>query len=193
MDGPAKRPATYDDIVALPEHIVGELLDGELWTSPRPAARHARVSSVLGAELGAPFDRGHGGPGGWWILDEPELHLGGDVLVPDLAAWRQSRMPHIPDAPFFELSPDWVCEVLSPSTAKLDLARKLPKYAQFGIGHAWIIDPVLHTLQVFRRQESLWVLASVHSEDAPARAEPFEAVELELGRWWLDSPARSAG
>src|SRR5512142_1943672 len=116
MSDPARRNATYDDLLGLPSHVVGELLEGSLVVSPRPASRHARAASGLGGELHGPFQRGRGGPGGWIILDEPELHLGGNVLVPDLAGWRRERMPQLPDVAAFELAPDWVCEVLSAST-----------------------------------------------------------------------------
>lgn len=146
----AAQPATYSDLEALPETVVGELIAGDLYVSPRPAARHVLVSSALGIELG-PFQRGRGGPGGWWILDEPELHLRSDVLVPDLAGWRRERMPELPDGVAFNVVPDWVCEVLSPSTAKIDLEIKLPLYAAAGVEFAWLIEPVNRTLQVFRR------------------------------------------
>src|SRR5712692_2715228 len=113
-----KKPATYEDILRLPENVVGEIIDGELVVSPRPAVGHARASSVLGNKLGPPFDTGGGGPGGWWILPEIELHFRADVLVPDLAGWRRTRMPKLPPPrePFITLAPDWLCEVLSPST-----------------------------------------------------------------------------
>jgi len=186
MSPPPKKPATYQDIVDLPEHQVGEIVDGELYVSPRPAARHAKVSSILGMDLGSPFQRGRGGPGGWWIVDEPELHFGQDVLVPDLAGWRRERMPHIPDVPYFELAPDWVCEVLSPSTAKLDVVLKLPRYARAGVKHAWIVDPMNRLLEVFRQEHEQWVLVSTFGGDDKVRAEPFEAVELELADLWLE-------
>jgi Uma2 family endonuclease len=182
---PLKRPASYEDIRALPEHLVGELIDDELFVSPRPRARHARAASALGMELGGPFDRGRNGPGGWWILDEPELHLGRAVLVPDLAGWRRERMPEMPDVPFFTLEPDWVCEVLSPSTAKLDLQLKLPKYGSAGVAHAWIIDPVLRTLEVFRRVGAAWQLEDAFADGETVRATPFDAVPLELAALWL--------
>jgi Uma2 family endonuclease len=135
MAAPASRHATYDDLRVVPETLVAELLDGDLVTSPRPATPHARAASSLGGELYGPFDRGRGGPGGWIILDEPELHLGGDVLVPDLTGWRKERMPALPDVVGIELAPDWVCEVLSPSTAPIDRTRKVPIYARERIGH----------------------------------------------------------
>ena len=191
MSPPPKKPATYQDIVDLPEHQVGEIVDGELYVSPRPAARHAKVSSILGMDLGSPFQRGRGGPGGWWIVDEPELHFGQDVLVPDLAGWRRERMPHIPDVPYFELAPDWVCEVLSPSTAKLDVVLKLPRYARAGVKHAWIVDPMNRLLEVFRQEHEQWVLVSTFGGDDKVRAEPFEAVELELADLWLEEPPPS--
>jgi Uma2 family endonuclease len=178
------RPATYDDLVAVPDHLVAEIVDGELWTSPRPALRHAAASSELGHQLGPPFHRGRGGPGGWLILDEPELHLGGQTLVPDLAGWRRERMPAVPDAPYATLAPDWVCEVLSPSTALLDRAKKLRVYAEHGVGHAWLVDPLARSLEVLRLQGGLWTLLDVHLGDVTVRAEPFEALELPLGALW---------
>ena len=145
-----KGPATYADIQALPEHLVGEILDGELIVSPRPASPHAVAASRLMIELGGPFDRGRGGPGGWTILTEPELHFGPQVMVPDLAGWRRERMPQVPDVPFFELEPDWVCEVLSPSTARIDRSRKMRHYARARVQHVWLVDPLATTLEVFR-------------------------------------------
>src|ERR1700690_1278142 len=145
MGDPAKRRATYEDLLAVPDRRVAEIIDGVLVTMPRPAALHAWASSSLGGELHGPFMRGRGGPGGWILLDEPELHLHGDVLVPDLAGWRRERMPELPDAPAFELAPDWVCEVLSPSTAATDRAQKMPIYAREGVGHAWLVGPIART------------------------------------------------
>jgi len=141
MNDPARQLACYEDLLDLPEHLVGEIIHGVLHSHPRPALRHARAASSLGMELGPPFQRGRGGPGGWWILDEPELHLGAHVVVPDLAGWQRSRVPQLPDAAYIELPPDWICEVLSPATAKLDRTQKLPIYAQFGVQWAWLIDP----------------------------------------------------
>lgn len=189
MRVPFQKPADLQDLAQLPEHLVGEIIDGELYTSPRPAARHAKVASVLGMDLGNPFQRGRGGPGGWWIVDEPELHFGKDVLVPDLAGWRRERMPQVPDVASFTLAPDWICEVLSPSTAKLDLVRKLPRYARAAVEYAWVIDPFNNqTLEVFHQEHERWVLVTAFVGDDRVRAEPFDAVELELGALWLEEP-----
>src|SRR5581483_11745138 len=136
-----KKPATYDDLIRVPDGKVAEILDGELYATPRPAAHHARVASALGFELGVPFDAGRGGPGGWWILDEPELHLHADVVVPDLAGWRRERLPIIPDVAAFTLPPDWVCEVVSASTEGIDRGKKLAIYAREGVAHAWLLNP----------------------------------------------------
>jgi len=190
MKKPPKKPATYEDLVALPETMVGEIIDGELFASPRPAFGHARVASVLGAELGGPFDRGRGGPGGWWILDEVELHLGSDVLVPDIAGWRRSKMinPPAPTEPFVTVAPDWICEVPSPSTETIDRARKLNIYAREHVTNTWLINPLAKTLEVMRLEKGKWVLQGVFREAEKVRAEPFEAIELELSALWLPAP-----
>src|SRR5437016_825432 len=137
MADPAKKRATYEDVLRAPEHVVAEIINGELRLSPRPGKPHARATSSLGIELGGPFDRGRGGPGGWIILDEPELHLGEEVVVPDLAGWRRERMPTLDEAAYFTLAPDWICEALSKSTEADDRADKLPIYAAAGVEHAW--------------------------------------------------------
>jgi hypothetical protein len=178
------RPATYDDLVAVPDHLVAEIVDGELWTSPRPALRHAMAHSRLMRELAPPFDGGRGGPGGWHILFEPELHLGDQTVVPDLAGWRRERMPAVPDTPYATLAPDWVCEVLSQSTAQFDRGKKLRVYAAHGVGHAWLVDPLACSLEVLRLQGGLWTLLDVHLDDVTVRAEPFDALELRLDALW---------
>jgi len=181
-----RQPATYEDLLKVPEHLVAEIIDGELFTSPRPASRHARASSGLGGELHMRFDRGDGGPGGWWIVDEPELHLGRDILVPDIAGWRRERMPRFPDSTWFDLAPNWVCEVVSPHTSRLDRLRKLPRYARHEIDHAWIIDPATKGLEVYRRDGAHFKLWETHEGAIMVRAEPFEACDINLGALWID-------
>jgi Uma2 family endonuclease len=194
MSSPAEgRDATYEDILALPPHVVGEIVDGELHVSPRPAAPHASAASTLGMDVGSAYQRGRGGPGGWWILDEPELHFRRDVLVPDLAGWRRERLPEIPDAAFFTLAPDWICEVLSPSTASLDRVRKMRVYAREGVGHAWLVDPDARTLEVYRLAEGRWLELSAHEGAETVRVEPFEEIEIALADLWAKPPAGSAG
>lgn len=193
MAEPARRIATYDDVLAAPAHQVAELIGGELFLSPRPSLPHATIASALSDELGPPFKRGRGGPGGWIILFEPELHLGRDVLVPDLAGWRRERLPAVAQEPHTTLAPDWACEVLSPGTARLDRAGKLPRYAAAGVGHCWLVDPLARTLEVFRLEGGRWVLLGTHADQERVRAEPFDALELELGVLWQDlapPPAR---
>jgi len=186
VGSPAKRRATHDDLLGVPVHQVAEIVDGDLHVSPRPASLHARAASGLNRALGPPFDDGRGGPGGWWILFEPELHLGEDVLVPDLAGWRRERMPAFPDTAAFTLAPDWVCEVLSPATERLDRARKMPAYAREGVGHLWLVNPTARTLEAYRLGEGRWTLLATFEGSATFRAEPFAAVELELGRLWAE-------
>ncbi len=183
MADPARKRATYEDLLAVPEHLIAEILDGELVTMPRPALRHANASSALGVDLGSPFQRGRGGPGGWVFLFEPELHLDADVLVPDLAGWRRDRVPDV-SAPWTDVAPAWACEVLSDRTRRTDRVRKLPIYARAGVGHVWLVDPVDRTLEVFRRQDTSWLLVTTHEGDAVVRAEPFDAIDLALAPLW---------
>lgn len=189
MTLPANKPATYADILALPEHVVGEIIDGELVVSPRPAPRHARVGTASAQDL-SPFDRKGGGPpdrpGGWWILFEPELHLyRGQVVVPDLAGWRRERMPTLPETAFFELPPDWVCEVISPSSGRRDRIHKARIYLDCGVEWLWLVDPLAQTVEVLHAETGRWVVAGGwEGEDAEARIPPFDAVALDLARWW---------
>jgi Uma2 family endonuclease len=185
-----KHRATYDDILRLPDNVVGEIVGGELFVSPRPAIPHTVASSQIGVDIGGPFHGRHGGsrgPGGWWILDEPELHLGEDVLVPDIAGWRRARMPTAPTTAAIELPPDWVCEVISPSTAKLDRQWKMAVYARVAVRDLWLVDPIARTVEVFRLTGDGWNLAGVHGDDAKVRLEPFAEVELDLARWWIET------
>ena len=179
-----RRVATYQDVLDAPEHVVAEIIDGELYVSPRPATPHAMSMSMLGALLLPPFGLGRGGPGGWIILDEPELHFGKQIVVPDMAGWRRERMPELANVPYLTLAPDWICEGLSPSTKKLDRTKKLRVYAKAGVGHAWLVDAELHMLEVYRLHEGNWLLVSTFSDAQKIRAEPFAAIALSLGDLW---------
>ncbi|MBK8261058.1 MAG: Uma2 family endonuclease [Nannocystis sp.] len=183
MTAAAKLP-TYDDLCALPAGITGQIILGTLYAQPRPAVPHALATAALGEELGPPFKRGRGGPGGWLILDEPELHLGGDVLVPDLAGWRRTRLLEAPNAPYIELAPDWVCEVLSPSTAALDRGDKRAVYLRERVETIWLVDPQQRTLEVLELDGPTYRLLDVFTGDAKVRARPFHAIELELALLW---------
>ena len=180
----SKRPATYADLEALPPNVVGEILRGVLHGSPRPGVPHARASTTLTAGLVGPFDLGQGGPGGWVILDEPELHFAADVLVPDLAGWRRERMPELPSSAFISVAPDWVCEVLSRSTVAIDRSEKLPIYAREHVTHVWLVDPLAQTFEILRLEgDSYRIVATPHG-DAVVRADPFDAIELALATLW---------
>jgi Uma2 family endonuclease len=183
---PFDRPATYDDLVKLPDNLVAEIVDGELHASPRPAPPHTEAGAVIGGELEPPFHRGRGGPGGWRILYEPEIHLGPDILVPDWAGWRRTRMPSRPQTAFYAVAPDWVCEILSPSTSRLDRVQKLRIYAREGVAHAWLIDPLEQTLEVLRLENGRWTILATHAGDEVVRAEPFTEVAIELQALWAD-------
>lgn len=184
MSTAATKLAAYDDLLALPEHRVGEIVHGVLHSQPRPAPRHARASSSMGIKLGSPYDHGHGGPGGWLILDEPECHLGPHILVPDLAGWRRERMPQLPETAWFELAPDWVCEVLSPGTARLDRVEKMPIYAASGVEYLWLVDPDRRTLEAYQRRQPGWLLLGTFADEDVVRVAPFDAVGLELHWLW---------
>jgi Uma2 family endonuclease len=184
-------PATERDLEDLPEDVVGQIVDGELIVHPRPDAPHVITASELGAVLIAPFRRGVGGPGGWIILDEPRIFFGSHLLVPDLAGWRRERFV-APRKGSFTVIPDWVCEILSPSTWRFDRVTKLPIYARQGVGYVWILDPIARTLEVLCLQESRWMIAAVHENEDKVRAEPFEAVEIDLSLIWGDFPEEPA-
>jgi len=183
---PLDRPATYEDLTKVPDIMVAEIVGGELHASPRPAPKHARAGSSLGVLVGGPYDLGRGGPGGWCILYEPELHFGRDVLVPDWAGWRRTSMPRLPETTYFPLAPDWVCEILSPSTASLDRAKKLAIYAREQVPHAWLIDPLARTLEVLRLEAGRWTILATHAGSDVVRAEPFAEIELELWALWAE-------
>jgi Uma2 family endonuclease len=190
-DAAQRLGSLWDELCALPANKVGEIVGGELVVSPRPAGPHARVASKLGGKLDGPFDAGEGGPGGWIILDEPELHLAGEVLVPDLGGWRRERMAFVgTDVVAFELAPDWICEVLSPSTGALDRVRKLPAYAREGVQFAWLLEPLQRTLEVFQVQGGQWRVMGTWEGDVKVRAMPFDAVELDLSGLWADIRSR---
>ena len=179
------RPRSlYAFIEALPEGYTGEIVAGQLHVQPRPAARHIRLASRLGSKLETPFDEGDGGPGGWWILDEPEVHfiLDTEVAVPDIAGWRRERMPELPDGHRFETAPDWLCEVASPSTAVLDRGDKMRTYGRFGVHHVWLVDPLARTVEAFVNDDGKgdWREAGRSHGSEAVCLPPFEAVSFRL-------------
>lgn len=180
-------PATLADLAALPAHLKGELIEGVLYAMTRPRGRHQSVAGAIQADYQPPYQRGRGGPGGWWILPEPGVELpGAPEISPDVAGWRRERLPELPLDAAITVVPDWVCEVLSPSTASTDRTKKLPIYRREGIGHAWLIDPTAHTLEVFRRHDLGWLLVASFEGASLVRAEPFDAIELDLSGLWVD-------
>jgi Uma2 family endonuclease len=182
-----RRSELYDAYLRVPEHQHAEIVCGTLYVMSRPSPKHANAASMLGADLGSAFQRARGGPGGWWIIDEPELQLvPKEPIVPDLAGWRLERMPQLPDTAYFTLVPDWVCEVLSRSTEKLDRDKKLPFYAERGVPHVWLIDPIDKCLEVYTldTETKTWLEVRVHQGDIAVRAAPFDAIEIDLSALW---------
>jgi Uma2 family endonuclease len=198
LELPPPGEATYADLEALPERYVGEIIAGTLYAQARPASPHAQAAAALFGALQVAFGRRTGNdggdrPGGWCLLFEPELHFGADVLVPDIAGWRRGRMPEIPDVPWFELAPDWICEVSSPSTRRLDRSLKLERYRRAGVGHVWLVEAQDRFIEVYRHAEPGWLLIGTFVGDAEARIEPFEVVPLLLEELWLRSSPPAPG
>jgi len=183
----AKRRATYEDLLRVPDTMVAEIVDGELVVSPRPASPHAFAAAEIALDVGPAYHgrEARSGPGGWWILPEPELHLGEDVLVPDLAGWRCTRMPAVPSTPAFDLAPDWVCEILSPSSVRHDRIAKMRCWAREGVAWVWLVDPIARTLESLRLEGDRWTVVGSHAADESVRVDPFAEAELRLSRWWL--------
>ncbi|HIO92685.1 MAG TPA: Uma2 family endonuclease [Leucothrix mucor] len=185
MAKPALKETLFDELMALPEHHIGEIIHNILYSQPRPAPKHARAFSVLGGKLGDSFDWGGGDDNDeWWIFSEPELHIDGHILVPDIAGWQRERMPSLPETAWFDLAPDWVCEILSPSTAQKDRMVKMPVYAELGVKHLWLIDPEIKTLEVYQLENQRWSLMASLSEDDMVSAVPFDAIEFNLDNLW---------
>ena len=184
------KEATYADLEGVPPHLVAEILDGVLYTHPRPVARHGAASFALANTLGGPFQFGRGGPGGWTFIDEPELHLGPHVVVPDLAGWRKERMPFVPDVAFIDFVPDWICEILSPSTENNDRGRKRRIYATYGLLHYWLLSVPKRQLEAYELRDGKFVLLETFEDGANVDAPPFTAVPFPLS---LLLPPQEAG
>ncbi len=178
----------YQQLMELSEHLTGEIIGGQLYTQPRPAGPHAVATSSLGADVHNAFHSGRGGPGGWWILDEPEVHFVRDteVAVPDIAGWRRERLPRIPRDQRFEVAPDWICEVLSPGTAKYDRVVKMPLYAQYGVAFLWLVDPAARTLEAFALKDEHWTVIGQFKDQEQVSIEPFTAISLALADLWIE-------
>jgi Uma2 family endonuclease len=187
MAEPARKKATYEDLYAIPENAVGEIIEGDLYAHPRPAAAHIYAASALGGKLAPPYQFGDRGPGGWIILVEPEIGLEGNVLVPDLAGWKRERFAVRADVNWIGVAPDWICEILSPSTARVDMIRKMPIYARHEVRYAWIIDPAIKVLDAFRLESGTWLPIGSYSGNDPVRAEPFQELEINLADLWLEN------
>ena len=185
MPEPDNKVAAYEDLFGLPDNVVGEILEGELVTHPRPSPKHALAASMMGAELIREFgSRAAGSSGDWWILFEPECHLNGEIFVPDIAGWRKENMSELPDTAWFSVRPDWICEIISPSTAKYDRGVKQEIYAREGVPHYWIVDPMARTVEVFALGDISWTQLGLVSEDEVVNLAPFESMPFDLSMLW---------
>ena len=183
----------YAELLALPEHVTGEIIAGELFASPRPAVAHARAATRVTTRIAGAYDEPNDvGPGGWIILVEPELHLGQDVLVPDIAGWRVERLPNPRDLVAIDVAPDWVCEIASPSTAHRDRGVKRDAYAHAGVAWLWLVDPAAETLEAFELRGERWLLVGTWTGDTTVRVPPFEAAEIVLAHVWGRAAASEA-
>lgn len=182
-------PPGYGAIEALPAHLTGQLIDGELHTLPRPALAHGYTALALAGDLRA---KGVGMPGGgWWIVVEPELHLDGDVLVPDLAGWRVETLPEFPLTPACSTAPDWVCEILSPRTQLLDRGPKLAAYLRHGVPAAWLVDPTMQTVEHFEAATAEWMYLGLSAGEEPAPTAPFGDLGIAMGAWWAPGTGKA--
>ena len=184
-----QKRATYADVEAAPEDVIAEIIDGELVTQPRPAPRHNAAASQLILELGSPFQKGRGGPGGWIFLFETEVKFGEDVLVPDVSAWRAERFTSHPETNYVSVRPDWVCEILSASTETRDRTVKRRIYADYGVPHYWLLDPRQQILEAFELADGKWMLSGSWRSADMVSAPPFDAITFSLADLWpLDKP-----
>jgi Uma2 family endonuclease len=193
MGQPVRAPATYADLEAVPPHLVAEIVYGVLHAHPRPAPRHGTAANALGSEITGPFQRGSGGPGGWIFMVEPELHLNDHVVVPDLAGWRRERLQTLPDTPFLTMPPDWVCEILSPSTARLDQGPKRQIYAVAGVPYLWLLNPDTRVLDAYQLANDKWLLAGTAVGSDDVGLPPFDAISFPMDALFpLDPPITDA-
>lgn len=181
----ASKVPTLDDLNALPRGIKGEIIEGVLYTMTRPRSPHQALGLEIGGDLKNPFGRGRGGPGGWWILPEPGIELADTPeIAPDIAGWRKERMPELPRDSAITVVPDWVCEILSPTTRRHNLLIKMPYYARIGVKHHWLVDLEARVLTAFRLDTD-WVRTGAYGDETDARIEPFADVPLDVSSWWV--------
>lgn len=182
---PARKPPTLADIDALPSGVKGEIIEGVLYTMTRPRGPHQSTAMIIGSDINGPFQRGKGGPGGWWILGEPGIELPNTPeIAPDIAGWRKERLPQLPADSAITVVPDWVCEILSPTTRRHNVLVKKPYYAKIGVRHVWIVDLSARTVAASRLQDGLWVELGTWGDEKDARIEPFVEVALDISSWW---------
>lgn len=183
MAEPVRRPATWADLERLPEDVRAEILAGEILIKPRPQPSHSHAHGALLGSVMGPFSTDPGGPGGWWILLEPDVRLGPhEIVEPDIAGWRKEKVPVFFDRQPIEIAPDWSCEILSPSTARFDRAHKSELYLKSGVGHYWLVDVEARVLEAYEARGGQWLRLGAWSDGDRQRIAPFEAIESDVSR-----------
>ena len=193
MTTPVQKPGgkTIADWLAQPEDARLELIDGEFFEKAAPTMDHARAQISIGAFIWGSFDRkpgGPSGPGGWWIGSEVDIALDGRGYRPDLAGWRRERMPVLRKERPVTVRPDWICEIVSESNRTTDTVKKLRRYHQSGVPHYWILDQLERTLTVHRNGPDGYLIALRAEAHERVRAEPFDAIELQVSVLLGDDP-----
>jgi Uma2 family endonuclease len=184
-DPETRMKLTYEDLCNVPDDMTGEIIDGELSLTPMPSKQQIHTGTKLANAVVAAYHFGTKGPGGWIILDEPDLAFGEDILVPELAGWKEDRFIVSWEHHWISVAPDWVCEIISPETAQRDRTQKMPIYERNGVSYVWLIDPAEKSLEIFRLESGKWGAPTLYTGNDKVRAEPFEQTEINLGDLWL--------
>ncbi len=188
----AARRVTIEEWLAIPEEKRAELIAGVIVYQGMPGPKHGEAQGMTFALVGVPFGRrpaGSSRPGGWWISQEVDMELGEMGCRPDILGWRRDRQPTLPEPDARGLVtavPDWICEVLSRSTASIDQGKKRRAYHRAGVAHYWLLDPGNRTLTVLERVDRDYLVVLAAGVDEVVCAPPFDAVEMAVAEMFGD-------